>query len=158
MNIQEIGFYRVKYDDNNWNRLIEKLNSDKFTEIEELNRAQIVDDAFNLARLGYISYNIPLNISMYLKKETSHLPWKAFFSASAYLSRRVEADATLKDQYAQHMRNLLSEGVKKTNFKEDPTKDKHLDQLNTELLLTQACNYGHENCKTRAEEYLKNPA
>lgn len=157
LNIQEIGFYRVNYDSNNWKRLIAVLNSDKYTVIGELNRAQIIDDAFALARAGYIGYDIPLDISMYLKRETSHLPWRAFFSAIGYLGRRIEGDAKTKELYTQHMQNLLSQEVAKTEYKEDLVKDHHLNQLNKELLLTHACKNGHENCQKKAVEYFKKP-
>lgn len=50
-NLQETGYYRVNYDDNNWNLLVQQLNTDHRA-IHVINRAQIIDDAFNLARAG----------------------------------------------------------------------------------------------------------
>ncbi|RXM91483.1 Aminopeptidase N [Acipenser ruthenus] len=48
-NINCTGYYRVNYDTENWNRLLQQLQ-DNFTEIPVINRAQLIDDAFNLAR------------------------------------------------------------------------------------------------------------
>ncbi|KAK7498964.1 hypothetical protein BaRGS_00009773, partial [Batillaria attramentaria] len=48
-NIQQYGYYRVNYDPQNWNALIKQLIKDH-TVIPPVNRAQIIDDAWNLAR------------------------------------------------------------------------------------------------------------
>uniref|UniRef100_A0A4W5LNV5 ERAP1-like C-terminal domain-containing protein n=1 Tax=Hucho hucho TaxID=62062 RepID=A0A4W5LNV5_9TELE len=48
-NLQVSGYYRVNYDMDNWERLLNQLTTDH-TVIPLINRAQIVDDAFNLAR------------------------------------------------------------------------------------------------------------
>ncbi|XP_016110397.1 aminopeptidase Ey-like [Sinocyclocheilus grahami] len=48
-NLNVTGYYRVNYDPQNWERLLTQLNSDHKV-IPVLNRGQIIDDAFNLAR------------------------------------------------------------------------------------------------------------
>ena len=48
-NVQETGYYKVNYDDNNWQLLIAQLGTDH-TPIHVLNRAQLIDDALDLAR------------------------------------------------------------------------------------------------------------
>lgn len=50
-NLQETGYYRVNYDDDNWKLLILQLNTNHEA-IHVINRAQIIDDALNLARAG----------------------------------------------------------------------------------------------------------
>ena len=52
-NVQETGYYRVNYDKQNWELIIKQLNEDH-TKIHVINRAQIIDDAINLARSGII--------------------------------------------------------------------------------------------------------
>ena len=51
LNIQEMGYYRVNYDQNNWLALINQLKSD-LNIIHTANRAQLLDDSFNIARAG----------------------------------------------------------------------------------------------------------
>jgi aminopeptidase N len=75
VNIQESSYYRVNYDDNLWNLLIEQLNSNNYEQIHLLNRAQLVDDSLNLARAGKISYDVPFGILGYLSKEADYIPW-----------------------------------------------------------------------------------
>ncbi|XP_035520141.1 aminopeptidase Ey-like [Morone saxatilis] len=48
-NINVVGYYRVNYDQGNWDRLLHVLSINHVA-IPVINRAQLVDDAFNLAR------------------------------------------------------------------------------------------------------------
>lgn len=48
-NIQLSGLYKVKYDDRNWDLLIEQLSGPDYSEINAINRAQLIDDALDLA-------------------------------------------------------------------------------------------------------------
>lgn len=86
-NVQQIGFYRVNYDETNWKMLIDHLRSKEFISIPSVNRAALLDDAFNLARAGYIDYSIPFALSKYLKKETDYEPWLAAVNNFMFLNR-----------------------------------------------------------------------
>ena len=55
-NIREVGYYRVNYDEQNWNLITNQLISDH-TAIGTMNRAQIMDDSLNLARAGNFFLN-----------------------------------------------------------------------------------------------------
>lgn len=48
-NIALSGLYKVKYDEKNWNLLIEQLSGPGHKEISAINRAQLIDDALDLA-------------------------------------------------------------------------------------------------------------
>lgn len=50
-NVQETGYYRVNYDVMNWKLLIAQLKTDHAA-LHVNNRAQLIDDALNLARAG----------------------------------------------------------------------------------------------------------
>lgn len=50
-NLQATGYYRVNYDENNWNLLVQQLETD-YTLIHVASRSQLVDDALDLARAG----------------------------------------------------------------------------------------------------------
>lgn len=71
---------------NNWMALIKQLNESP-NAIHELNRAQLIDDSFTLARAGQLNYSVPLHLSKYLKNENSTIPW---YSAKNGLSYLVE--------------------------------------------------------------------
>lgn len=76
VNLQQGYYYRVNYDNDMWMLLINQLQSchDK---IDLRNRGQLIDDSFNLARVGIISYDIPFGILKYLKNEIDYVPWQS---------------------------------------------------------------------------------
>lgn len=50
-NIQIAGFYKVNYDEHNWNLLIEQMHGPEYEKISTINRAALISDAFDLAWL-----------------------------------------------------------------------------------------------------------
>jgi len=79
------GYYRVNYDNSNWERLADYLKTPFYANISAINRAQLIDDALNLARAGYLAYETALKITLYLSKETDYIPWYAAVRAFDYL-------------------------------------------------------------------------
>jgi aminopeptidase N len=80
------GFYRVNYDLRNWRLLTEYLmDRDHFTQIGIINRAQLLDDALNLARAGLLDYATALDVTRYLANELEYIPWKAALNALGYI-------------------------------------------------------------------------
>lgn len=66
--------------------IIKQLNKQNFKDISTINRAQLIDDALNLARAGKLNYSTALDVTSYLAHETEYLPWKAAFNALNYLN------------------------------------------------------------------------
>lgn len=100
------GFYRVNYDTDNWQQLIRQLN-DKPTDIHVLNRAQLIDDSFALARAGQLNYSVPLSLSNYLKNETDIVPWYTAMNSLSYLLERMPRN---EDGYKNFKVNHISAG------------------------------------------------
>lgn len=72
------GFFRVHYDINNWKKIINYLNTDAYTNIHAINRAQIIDDAYYLMTKRRIFSFIPVTffeLIAYLKQETDYIAW-----------------------------------------------------------------------------------
>jgi aminopeptidase N len=154
VNVKEIGYYRVNYDLQNWNRLADVLNSDRFSIIEDVNRAQIIDDAFNLARAGYLDYETAFDLSKYLVRETNYLPWKAYLNAMAYVGQRIQSRPDIKHLYVRHTFTLLNKIYKKLGFKENMETDSLLDQLTRDAILNAACKYGYKDCLEQSKIYF----
>lgn len=55
-----------------------------------------MDDVFNLARAGEISYIRALDIVSYLENETEYYPWYSAFTAFTFLRRRIGQDDVLE--------------------------------------------------------------
>lgn len=86
------GFYRVNYDQENWERLVHLLNVSHGT-IHVLNRAQLLDDSFNLARAGLLNYSSALDLSTYLKNEDDVIPWYTAIECLSYVVERMRRSA-----------------------------------------------------------------
>ncbi|KAL0111090.1 hypothetical protein PUN28_012804 [Cardiocondyla obscurior] len=144
VNYRQTGFYRVNYDLDSWKTLINKLNSKSFEAIDVLNRAQIIDDLFNLARADYVEYELVMNATRYLKQESNHLPWRAFLNGLSYISNRFEQQK-FQQNYNKYILDLLSNIYNKIGFSDDD-EEEHLNKLNREMILQWACKLNKAEC------------
>ncbi|XP_017885815.1 puromycin-sensitive aminopeptidase-like protein, partial [Ceratina calcarata] len=78
-------YYRVNYDVENWELLMRELNKGNNTKIHVLNRAQMIDDALNLARIDSLKYTVALNVTLYLTHEADYMPWQPAFRHLSFL-------------------------------------------------------------------------
>ena len=102
-NVQQTGYYRVNYDSYNWQLLIKQLNEDRES-IGVLNRAQIIDDAMNLARAGLLDYSLAMELISYLAKEQNSIPYSTGKKALGYIDsmlKRTEAYGDFRVNTAQ---------------------------------------------------------
>jgi aminopeptidase N len=74
------GFYRVNYDHTNWRLLISS-----FQQLPDVTRAQLLDDALNLALSGQLEYSIALDLTSQLITDVEYLPWSAALAALEHL-------------------------------------------------------------------------
>jgi len=68
--------------------LIKQLNY-SLEEIHVLNRAQLIDDSFNLAKAGLLNYKIPMSFTEYLEKENDIIPWFSAMNSLNYVLNRM---------------------------------------------------------------------
>lgn len=80
----------MNYDDTNWQLLCNDLRiPNKAAQISATNKAQLIDDALNLARAGLLDYETAMNVTRYLSDELDYLPWKSAFTAFSYLDNML---------------------------------------------------------------------
>ncbi|KAG5680752.1 hypothetical protein PVAND_010239 [Polypedilum vanderplanki] len=153
-NLQQLGYYRVNYDENNWRRIIEVLNSDDYTKIHVLNRAQLVDDALTLAFDGVISYDIALGVVSYLARETDYMPWYPAVYAFDKLDYILKGSEIYED--FQRLVRLL---IRKLYLLNDFTKVNNLpsiiEQSAMELAIDWTCRMGDQKCLSHAYQEMK---
>ncbi|KAM7406492.1 hypothetical protein PAMP_000866 [Pampus punctatissimus] len=146
-NINMKGFYRVNYDSENWERLLAKLSSEH-QEIPVINRAQIIDDAFNLARAKIVDTTLALRTTKFLSKEVEYMPWQT-------ASRNLDYFFLMFDR--SEVYGPMQEYIKKQvtplfNYFKDLTlnwtmiPDRHTDQYNQVNAISLACSTGVEGC------------
>lgn len=106
-----LGYYRVNYDNELWHRIIFALKSDDMYKIPVSSRAQLVDDAFALAKAGELEYGMVFYLANYLVQETEFEPWYAAAKSLKHLLRILDihnennALANLKVSCIHHMPN-----------------------------------------------------
>ncbi|KAF5892696.1 aminopeptidase N-like, partial [Clarias magur] len=162
-NLNVAGYYRVNYDADNWNRLLQKL-TESHESIPVINRAQLIDDAFNLARAGITETTLALNTTRYLSVERQYMPWESALDNLDYfylMFDRSDVYGLLQDYTRQQVQPLF---LHFQNITKGFTKvpDGHMDQYNEVNALRMACSSGLEECNTLVkkwfEEWRKNPS
>lgn len=83
-NVNCSGYYRVNYNPENWERLLTQLETNPHR-IPPLNRGQLVDDAFNLARAKVVEITLALNSTRFLRKELEYVPWDCAVKNLGYI-------------------------------------------------------------------------
>uniref|UniRef100_A0A7N6AGR5 Aminopeptidase n=1 Tax=Anabas testudineus TaxID=64144 RepID=A0A7N6AGR5_ANATE len=162
LNTNMSGYFRVNYDLGNWDRLLSLLNTNHQA-LSVINRAQIIDDAFNLARAKIVSTTLALRTTKYLSKERDYIPWESALRNLDYyllMFDRTEVygafQAYLKKQIQplfEHFKTITE------NWTKVPTG--HTDQYNQINAIGVACNTGVESCrdliKTWYRQWMENP-
>ncbi|KAG5680753.1 hypothetical protein PVAND_010240 [Polypedilum vanderplanki] len=150
-NLQQLGYYRVNYDENNWRRIIEVLNSDDYTKIHVLNRAQLVDDALTLAFDGVISYDIALGVVSYLARETDYMPWYPAVYAFDKLDYILKG-RPLHDSFRRFVRTLIRKMYVAHGL--ESKEGLLLSQFGRELAIDWTCRMGDQGCLDYAYSQL----
>ncbi|XP_043068005.1 membrane alanyl aminopeptidase-like [Drosophila bipectinata] len=151
VNLQQTGYYRANYTYSLWQAIREQLFTENWGKIHENNRAQVVDDLFNLARAGLLPYNITLNIIEYLETETHYIPWTSAFNGFSFLTIRLGNDTANFNSYIQ---SLTQKAYNQLGFNETET-DTALDIYLRTKVLSWACRYGSADCISRAKTYFQ---
>ncbi|XP_040270073.1 aminopeptidase N-like [Bufo bufo] len=146
-NIDVTGYYRVNYDDGNWNKLVQQLDTD-LTRIPVINRAQIIDDAFNLARAQIISTTRALETTKFLSKDVEYMPWQAAVSSLSYFTQmfdRSDVYGPMKTYMKQQVTPLFTHFKTLTsNWTDRPaTLTEQYNEINA---VSMACSYGIPEC------------
>ena len=149
-NVQQTGFYRVNYDEENW-RLLAELLVANHTAIHRINRAQILDDAFGLARAGLLAYPTALATTEYLAGEQDYIPWEAALTGFKYLQSMLARSAGWGALQA-YMLGELQPLFDRLGFEERPGEDFLDEKLRIELLAV-LCRLGHTQC-SESSSYL----
>ncbi|CAL8262787.1 unnamed protein product [Merluccius merluccius] len=147
-NLDTVGYYRVNYDQGNWDRLLKVLITNH-TALPVINRAQLIDDAFNLARAKVIPTILALETTKYLKIEREYMPWDSalgnldffylMFDRSEVLGPMQDYLQTQVEPLFRHFKNITG------NWATVP--EGHMDQYNQVNAISKACSTGLTECQ-----------
>ena len=147
VNLQETGYYRVTYDEKNWNLLVNQLLADH-TAIHPINRAQILDDLFRLAENEVVSYELALRALQYLKKETKVLPWLSFEAFIGPITRKLGRTELFGD-WKNFIRDLVRTTYEQISAKQLEDDDLENGRLQR-VIVGIACEYELDSCITNS--------
>ena len=162
INAQQTGYYRVNYDEDNWKGLAEVLKDDH-TQIHELNRAQIIDDAIHLARANQLPYSTALSMTEYLDQEKAYIPWQSALRSFSFIDLMLNDNTSLTEHgyLKKFLVRQLTPVFNDLTF-EASKDDDHLTILTRRSVLSWLCKYEHPECvntaKAKFDEWVKNPA
>uniref|UniRef100_M3ZWG3 Aminopeptidase n=1 Tax=Xiphophorus maculatus TaxID=8083 RepID=M3ZWG3_XIPMA len=147
-NINVTGYYRVNYDLGNWERLFSQLNTDHQV-IPLINRAQLVDDAFNLARAQLLSTTLALRTTSYLSKETEYMPWQSALNNLNYFNLMLDQTEVYEpmQEYIRKQVTPLFLYFRSITSNWTKVPEKHTDQYNQVNALSTACRTGLPECQ-----------
>ncbi|XP_069481390.1 aminopeptidase Ey-like [Ambystoma mexicanum] len=151
VNLNVVGYYRVNYDQENWRRLLLQLDTNHEA-IPVINRAQIIDDAFNLARAKYFATTFALETTKFLTKETEYLPWQAALGSLSYFTLmfdRSDVYGPMK-QYLQKQVRPLFQHFKNVTSDWTLLPERLMEQYNEVNAISAACTYGIQECSALA--------
>ncbi|XP_048828515.1 aminopeptidase N-like [Brienomyrus brachyistius] len=161
-NLNVTGYYRVNYDNNNWERLLAKLMQNH-AEIPVINRGQILDDSFNLARAKIVNTTLALRTTKYLYRERDYIPWQVAINNLDYfilMFDRTEVYGPLQAYLGKQIGPLWDHFTQITdNWTMVP--EKHMDQYNEVNAIKIACSTGFKDCKDLVKDWytqwMQNP-
>ncbi|XP_038223211.1 aminopeptidase N-like [Zerene cesonia] len=152
VNKQQTGYYRVNYDVDNWVALANVLKN-SHSIIHLLNRAQIIDDAFNLARNERLNYEYAFEVSRYLVNETDYIAWGAADAAFSYLDVVLSGTSTYS-LFQKYVIELSAPLFNRFGFVAGPNEE-HVTAFHRNVILNLNCRHGNQQCINRAQELLQ---
>ena len=143
LNIQQAYYYRVNYDLELWNLIIKQLNLE-YNVVHVRNRAQLIDDAFHLARGERVHYGIIFGLMNYMWQEADYFPWVVSNRAKTSLNRWLMSSSV----YSQYQRFVRHNAVRYFNklgveFRDD---ELHIDRYGRSVIISLACGAQLEEC------------
>ncbi|XP_058703141.1 aminopeptidase N [Poecile atricapillus] len=155
LNLNVTGYFRVNYNQENWDQLLNQLGTNHQV-FPVINRAQIIDDAFNLARAKYVNVTLALSTTRFLSRETEYMPWQAALSNLQYFQQmfdRSEVFGAMSSYMRKQVTPLFAYYKNITNDWKD-TPSGLMPQYNEVNAISTACSYGVTECQQLAANYL----
>ncbi|XP_055602735.1 LOW QUALITY PROTEIN: aminopeptidase N-like [Uranotaenia lowii] len=152
-NREQMGYYRVNYDERNWNLIIQTLLTNHRT-IHRANRAQLLDDAFNLARADLLDMSLVLKMMRYLKHETDYVPWAAANNILNYLYAKLRGTPS-HSAFVNFVTEIVSEVYKDFSVTQVSEDESTLHKYLRQTITHWACLVGHQGCLDETYEALK---
>ncbi|XP_053679393.1 aminopeptidase N-like [Anopheles nili] len=151
-NRQQTGYYRVNYDARNWELIIEALLANP-DQIHRRNRAQLINDAYNLARAERLDLGVSLRLMTYLRKETQYAPWTAAGSALTYFNNKLRGTPHYA-HFQAYMNQILLDIYPTLTIDGVAPTETMLQLYLKQFISTWACRVEHGDCLAKMKQAL----
>jgi glutamyl aminopeptidase len=148
LNAGQTGFYRVKYDKANLQALV-KLLQEHHEELDSVDRAGLLDDAFNLARAGKLPYEVALDMTGYLDREEHLVPWEIASANIDFITNFYQGAGIAK--WRRFIASKAGAALTKLGF-EEKSDDTSIETWLRPNLIALACKHGNEMCLVKAQQ------
>ncbi|XP_062557607.1 aminopeptidase N-like [Armigeres subalbatus] len=146
------GYYRVNYDEENWENIITTLY-DTPEVFHRLTRSQLVDDAMNLAHAGKLDYSIAFRVFDYLRAETDYIPWDIASNNLNYLKRMLRHDSEALENLESYSSKLSKTLLDTYGF--ESIKGESADDESIRLIALEWACTSDESCQAVADQKLR---
>ncbi|KAH3860698.1 hypothetical protein DPMN_023616 [Dreissena polymorpha] len=147
-NVNDTGFYRVNYPNDVWLTFAGNLDQNGPNAVPfPADRTGLIDDAFNLARGGYLNYDVALSMMSYLNKEFHHLPWDSAYEGITYI-KHMFANSPHFDLLRRYVVMKTSPVLNRIGW--EGATSSHLDKLLRSNIIELACEFGDTLCMDNA--------
>lgn len=151
-NIQLAGLYKVRYDRRNYKLILKTLNGEDFKTIHTINRAQLIDDAMDLAWTGEQDYGIALAMINYLRQEDEYIPWKSALDNLRYVNRLL-IRSPLYGVFKAYIQHVLEPIYEKVGGISEPETSSRLDVVKHQSMICGwSCRFDVGDCVEKAVE------
>ncbi|XP_061377482.1 aminopeptidase N-like isoform X1 [Danaus plexippus] len=121
VNVEAIGYYRVNYDHRNWDLLNKALKNGTIK--SPIAKAQLIDDAFNLAKTNQLEYSYALGLTTcVIDGEESKTVWDLLLNNMAFLSHNLRATSGYM-YFQDYMKIILKKQLERLNYGLNKPKD-----------------------------------
>lgn len=151
LNKQSTGYYRINYDAQNWQLIIDGL-LERPHKIHPRNRAQLINDLYRFTTSGRVSHATLLLLLTYLPQETQYAPWSAANTAITLFNRYLSGDESYK-HFQSYAEELVSEAYDKFGIN-DVHGEQHLVKYTRNVVINIACLAGLKSCLNETNNKL----
>ncbi len=135
----------MNYDPETWTRVRAVIPS-----LDVSTRAQLLDDAFSLAKAGILDYGVALGMTGYLEGERHFVPWRPANSALRYLGAMLRRTPEY-GEYQEFMRHLVRPSYRAALVRQKGEEEEE-SLLESELAEVACDEIRLEECVRRAVE------
>jgi glutamyl aminopeptidase len=123
-NVDQVGYYRVRYEQSMWESLTEalKVNIDA---LSILDRAHLLNDVFSLAQAQQVEYATALGMTEFLQGEVSFIPWSVAATKLKKI-RDLLYNTEYYTKFKKYVNKLVDGAFKSIDWNIDP--DAHLNK------------------------------